>query len=110
VEGSGGKLQAVRSLGVRHVIDYAQEGFTKTGQRYDLVIDDAVYRSTIDYKRDLSPKSAYGVTEGSFFQAVFHERLISLLGIENGCGGRRPKRRPGFLGGIDRCRHRRNRD
>ncbi len=80
---SGSKLEAVRSLGADHVIDYAQEDFTKNGQRYDLIIDVAAYQSTFDYKRALSAKGAYGVIGGSkvrFFQTVFLGRLISMLG------------------------------
>jgi NADPH:quinone reductase-like Zn-dependent oxidoreductase len=80
---SADKLEVVRSLGADHVIDYAQEDFTKNGERYDLIIDVAASRSTFDYKRALSPKGAYGVIGGSqarFFQTVFLGRFISMLG------------------------------
>src|SRR5215211_3948550 len=34
-----GKLDMLRSLGADHVIDYAQEDFTKRGQTYDVIFD-----------------------------------------------------------------------
>ena len=34
-----GKLAMLRSIGADHVIDYAQEDFTKNGQTYDVIMD-----------------------------------------------------------------------
>ena len=34
-----GKLEMLRSIGADHVIDYAQEDFTKNGQTYDVILD-----------------------------------------------------------------------
>lgn len=34
-----GKLAMLRSIGVDHVIDYAQEDFTKSRQKYDVILD-----------------------------------------------------------------------
>ena len=49
-------LDLVRSIGADQVIDYTQEDFTKTGQRYDLILDMAGDRSLSDYRRALSPE------------------------------------------------------
>ena len=49
----------VRSIGADHVIDYTQEDFTKSEQRYDLVLDIVANRSISDYMRALSPKGSY---------------------------------------------------
>ena len=68
------KLDMMRSIGADQVIDYTQEDFTKNGQRYDLILDVAAYRSIFDYKRELSPKGIYVMVGGStarIFQAVF---------------------------------------
>ncbi len=68
------KLDMVRSIGADQVIDYTQEDFTKSGQRYDLILDVAAYRSIFDYKRALSPKGIFVIVGGSmaaFFQTVF---------------------------------------
>jgi NADPH:quinone reductase-like Zn-dependent oxidoreductase len=34
-----GKLEMLRSLGADHVIDYTQEDFTKSGQKYDVILN-----------------------------------------------------------------------
>ena len=36
---SGEKLAMLRSLGAAHVIDYTREDFTKSGRRYDVILD-----------------------------------------------------------------------
>ncbi len=77
------KLDMLRSIGADHVIDYTQEDFTKSGQRYDLILDVVVYRSIFDYKRALSPKGIFVFVGGStaaIFQAFFLGPLISMMG------------------------------
>ena len=68
-------LDMVRSIGADHVIDYTQEDFIKNGQRYDLMVATAGYRSIFDYKRALSPKGIYVATGGSMAQ-IFQGLLI----------------------------------
>jgi NADPH:quinone reductase-like Zn-dependent oxidoreductase len=78
---STGKLDMLRSIGADHVIDYAQEDFTKSGQRYDLILDVAAYHSIFDYKRVLSPKGIYVFVGGSMAaarQVMFLGPLISM--------------------------------
>jgi NADPH:quinone reductase-like Zn-dependent oxidoreductase len=80
---STGKLDMVRSIGADHVIDYTQEDFTKSGQRYDLVIAANGYHSILGYRRALSPKGICVTTGGSMaqiFQAILLGPLISLIG------------------------------
>jgi len=77
------KLDMVRSIGADHVIDYTQVDFTKSGQRYDLILDVAAHHSIFDYKRALSPKGIYdlvGGSMGAILQVVFLGPLISILG------------------------------
>ncbi len=59
------KLNAVRSVGADHVIDYTQEDFTKTGERYDLIIDCQNFRSMVDNRRALRPQGVYAMVGGS---------------------------------------------
>ena len=68
------KLDMLRSIGADHVIDYTQEDFTKSGQRYDLILDVVGSRSIFDYKRALSSMGIYvmvGGTTARIFQTVF---------------------------------------
>jgi NADPH:quinone reductase-like Zn-dependent oxidoreductase len=59
------KLNVVRSLGADHAIDYLQEDFTKTGERYDLIIDCQNFRSMFDNRRALEPGGTYAMIGGS---------------------------------------------
>jgi NADPH:quinone reductase-like Zn-dependent oxidoreductase len=49
-------VDMVRSIGADQVIDYTQEDFTKSGQRYDLIFDIVANRSVSDYMRALTRK------------------------------------------------------
>jgi NADPH:quinone reductase-like Zn-dependent oxidoreductase len=62
------KLDIVRSLGADHVIDYSQEDFTKTGERYDLIIDCQGFRSMFDNRRALRPGGTYAMVGGSMLR------------------------------------------
>jgi NADPH:quinone reductase-like Zn-dependent oxidoreductase len=46
-------VEQARSLGADHVIDYTREDFTRSGQRYDLMLDIAGGRSWSECKRVL---------------------------------------------------------
>ena len=52
---SSRNLDLVRSLGAHQVIDYTREDFTRTGQGYDLIIDNVANHSVLDLKRALNP-------------------------------------------------------
>ena len=75
------KLNVVRSVGADHVIDYTQEDFTKTGERYDLIIDCQGFRSIFDYKRALRPQGTYAMVGGPIprmLQLLFLSCCLSL--------------------------------
>ncbi|MDP9177330.1 MAG: NAD(P)-dependent alcohol dehydrogenase [Gemmatimonadota bacterium] len=70
---SASKLDMLRSMGAKHVIDYKQEDFTRTGQRYDLIVDVKTSRSIFDCARALSPDGVYvtvGGSMGRLFQGL----------------------------------------
>jgi len=48
-------VDLVRSLGADHVIDYTQEAFTRSGLRYDLILDNVGNRSFSECRRALTP-------------------------------------------------------
>ena len=52
-------VDMVRSIGADQVIDYTQEDFTKSGQRYDLIFDCVGNHSLSACRRVLNPKGTY---------------------------------------------------
>jgi NADPH:quinone reductase-like Zn-dependent oxidoreductase len=48
-------LELVRSMGADQVIDYTREDFTRSGQRFDLILDVAANRSLAACARVLTP-------------------------------------------------------
>jgi NADPH:quinone reductase-like Zn-dependent oxidoreductase len=77
------KLDMLRSIGADQVIDYTQEDYTKSGQRYDLILDVGAHRSVFDYWRALGQKGIYVFIGGSLatlLQVVLLGALISKIG------------------------------
>ncbi|PSR18926.1 alcohol dehydrogenase [filamentous cyanobacterium CCP3] len=70
------KLAMVQSLSPDHVIDYTQTDITQPGQRYDLILDAAAYRSVFDYLPALTPGGTYVLIGGS----MTHFLITMLLG------------------------------
>jgi NADPH:quinone reductase-like Zn-dependent oxidoreductase len=80
---SSRNVDKARTLGADHVIDYTRENFTKSGQRYDLIIAANAHHSLFDYLRALSPGGILVVVGGSFvriFQTVLLGPLLSRIG------------------------------
>ena len=73
---STSKLDMLRSIGADQVIDYTQEDFTKSGQRYDLILDVVAHRSIFAYKRALGPRGIYVFVGGSM-SAIFQAFLLA---------------------------------
>jgi NADPH:quinone reductase-like Zn-dependent oxidoreductase len=57
-------VDMVRSIGADRVIDYTQEDFAKSGQRYDLFFDCVGNHSLLTCRRVLNPKGIYIVVGG----------------------------------------------
>src|SRR4030095_11954992 len=57
-------IDLVRSLGADRVIDYTKEDFTKTAERYDVIIDNVGNHSLLECKRVLTPKGIYVLIGG----------------------------------------------
>jgi len=57
-------LDLVRSIGADHVIDYTQEDFTRSGQKYDLILQLAGTRSPSDCRRALTSKGTLLLSSG----------------------------------------------
>jgi NADPH:quinone reductase-like Zn-dependent oxidoreductase len=52
-------VEMVREIGADHVFDYTREDFTKSGERYDLIVDIAASRSLAEYRRVLKTGGIY---------------------------------------------------
>ncbi|MFZ0178548.1 MAG: NAD(P)-dependent alcohol dehydrogenase [Candidatus Dormiibacterota bacterium] len=61
-----GTVDLVRSIGADHVIDSTREDFTRTGQRYDFILDNATNRSLSDLRRALTPTGMLVPNGGGF--------------------------------------------
>jgi NADPH:quinone reductase-like Zn-dependent oxidoreductase len=61
---SARNIELVRSLGADHVIDYTKEDFTKSAQRYDVIVDNVANHSLLEFKRVLKPKGIYVLIGG----------------------------------------------
>jgi len=85
---STGKVDTARKIGADQVIDYTQEDFTKSGQRYDLILGANVHHSIFDYMRALSKNGMYVVVGGGvgrIFQAMLLGPLLSRIGGKKTC-------------------------
>jgi 2-desacetyl-2-hydroxyethyl bacteriochlorophyllide A dehydrogenase len=74
------KMEGLRTLGADHVIDYTREDFTRSGQRYDLILAVNGYRPLADYRRALSPQGTYVMVGGEgrqIFESLMMGPLVS---------------------------------
>jgi NADPH:quinone reductase-like Zn-dependent oxidoreductase len=80
------KLAMLRNLGAEHTLDYKMRDFTKTGARYDLILDTKTNRSPLEYLRALNPGGRY-VTVGGYnsrlLQCVAYKPFISTFTNKN---------------------------
>ena len=76
-------LDLARSMGADQVIDYTQEDFTNSGQRYDLILAANGYHPISDYKRALTPQGTYVCSGGSLKQ-IFQSMLLGPLMSSSG--------------------------
>ena len=72
-------VDVARSIGADHVIDYTKQDFTKSRERYDLIIAANGYRPLLHYRRALKPNGTYVVLGGSMGQIVQGMLLAPVL-------------------------------
>jgi NADPH:quinone reductase-like Zn-dependent oxidoreductase len=68
-------LDMARTLGANHVIDYAKEDFTQSGQQYDLIFAVNGYHPISAYRRALTPRGIYVMVGGTITQ-LFQALLL----------------------------------
>ena len=77
-------IDMVRSIGADHVIDYKNEDFSRSEQKYDCIIATAGYSPIADFKRALKHRGRYVSTGGSMKQ-IFQSLLLGpLVSRKNG--------------------------
>ncbi len=69
------KLDFVRSLGADYVIDYTTVDYTRTGERYDWIVDMDSHRPITRVRRALRPGGAY-VTLGGTSRTILGSMLL----------------------------------
>jgi len=77
-------VDMVRSIGADHVVDYTQENFTQSEQRYDLMLDTVGSRSLTECRRVLSPKAVYvsvGAKMGDWIGPLVHISKVLLASL-----------------------------
>lgn len=57
-------VEMVRSIGADRVIDYTRADFTRSGERYDLILDNVGNHSLSECRRALTPKGRYVMVGG----------------------------------------------
>jgi NADPH:quinone reductase-like Zn-dependent oxidoreductase len=75
---SGDRLDFMRSLGADHVIDYRTVDYTRTGERYDWILDVDSHHSIFGARRALEPNGVY-VTLGGAGSRIFSAMLVGPL-------------------------------
>jgi NADPH:quinone reductase-like Zn-dependent oxidoreductase len=70
---SASRVDAARSLGADHVIDYTREDFAKSDRRYDLVVETGGNRSLPDLRSALSPRGTLVLVGGEGGNRVLGE-------------------------------------
>jgi NADPH:quinone reductase-like Zn-dependent oxidoreductase len=72
------KLDMLRSIGANRVIDYTQEDFTRSSERYDLILDIASNLSWPDCGRALTPEGTYVLIGHDHFGASSNRWIGSM--------------------------------
>jgi NADPH:quinone reductase-like Zn-dependent oxidoreductase len=57
-------VDMVRSIGADRVVDYTSDDFTRSGERYDLIVDNVGNRSLSDLRRVMTPKGTLVIVGG----------------------------------------------
>ena len=79
------KVAFVRSLGADHVVDYTKVDYTRTGERYDWIVDTDSHHSIFRVRRALRPNGVYvtlGGTSLPILAALLIGPLVSRIGHE----------------------------
>ena len=87
---STAKMETARAIGADHAIDYTRQDFTRSGQRYDLILAANAYHSIVDYRRAMSEDGICVKTGGSaklsgMLQDMLVAPILALSGRKKTC-------------------------
>lgn len=83
---SGRNVEMVKSLGADHVIDYTKEDFAKSGEHYDVILDNVPNHTLAECRNVLAPQGRYvaigggGPNDGRWFGPL--GRVLHMLVIK----------------------------
>lgn len=80
------KLDSLKSLGADHVIDYKEIDFARTGEKYDLILDNAASHTIPEYLNALNPLGrlvVIGGKSGTIFKVVWQGKIASVFKNKN---------------------------
>jgi NADPH:quinone reductase-like Zn-dependent oxidoreductase len=63
-------VETARALGAHHVLDYTQVDFSRSGQRYDLILAANAHHSLLDYRRALRQDGIYVAAGGAVVRVI----------------------------------------
>jgi len=78
------KLDFVRSLGADHVIDYKRTDYTRTGERYDWIVDTDSHHSLLSVRRALLSGGVYVTLGGTSWPILASMLLAPFLSLAVG--------------------------
>ena len=70
-------VELVRSIGADHVVDYTREDFTRSGLRYDVILDNAGSHSLGEYRRVLAADGTLIMNSGAALGTMAAGRMLS---------------------------------
>jgi NADPH:quinone reductase-like Zn-dependent oxidoreductase len=73
------KFEMLRALGADVLIDYTTTDFTRTGKKYDKILDVIAHRATSDYQRVLTSSGVFAMIGGSMGGLLFRMMAIEPL-------------------------------
>jgi NADPH:quinone reductase-like Zn-dependent oxidoreductase len=75
---AAGKLDTIRSIGADRVVDYAQQDFTRSSERYDVILDIAGNHPWPDIRRAITPEGTFVLIGHDQYGAAGHRWFGSL--------------------------------
>ena len=73
-------VEMVESLGADHVLDYTRDDFTRRGERYDVILDNAGNHAISAVRRVLAPGGMYVYNSGAVMRRVGWAILLGRMG------------------------------